>query len=414
MSEHHYLPRDYAHFARLYFRHRRRQKAWGRRFEAAIKDGSMTLPAPAVVQIIPTEACNLRCPMCNQWGESGYFLAGARKVSNMPEAELAKLVAQLSPQDSMINLHGGEPFAYRHIDSLLELLAHRRFDLLITTNGTLMKLHVDALASVRRLVLLLSVDGDRDSHDRVRGPGTFQQICESLVRLFDLRRRLQLPLPLVIMSTVVCEWTTDVIEKAWTVARDLRVFILNFNLRYFMPESAGLAYEKHLAEKFGVKSSGAWRGWIAPLHEQCDYRAAADRLRRLLRRTRFRLTPPYAVVGPSQLRGNDFDAYFTDYANTFGNESCFMPFYWARVHANGDLIYCPGHPDIIAGNVFRGGLMDAFNSEVSIKFRRHMLTNRMPICNRCCGLYMTNPARPAEQKARRRAGLPKEVTVHWP
>jgi MoaA/NifB/PqqE/SkfB family radical SAM enzyme len=115
---------------------------------------------------------------------------------------------------------------------------------------------------------------------------------------------------------------------------------------------------------------------------------------------------------PKHLRGNDFEKYFTDYLNVFGNESCFMPFYWARIHANGELIYCPGHPDIIAGNVFRDGFLTAFNSETSIKFRKHILLhNRFPICNRCCGLYMTYPGRPYEQKARRNLGLNKEVAI---
>ncbi|HEY0723586.1 MAG TPA: hypothetical protein VGD41_06345, partial [Pyrinomonadaceae bacterium] len=55
-----------------------------------------------------------------------------------------------------------------------------------------------------------------------------------------------------------------------------------------------------------------------------------------------------------------------------------------------------------------------FNSPMAIKFRKHMLTNRLPICNRCCGLYMTNPARVFEQKARKRLALPKQVNTHWP
>jgi hypothetical protein len=178
-----------------------------------------------------------------------------------------------------------------------------------------------------------------------------------------------------------------------------------------MPESAGLAYEKHLREEFGLKSSGAWRGWVAPSHERHDYRETAERLRQLLKRKR--LFPPYAVSGPSHLRGKDFDDWFSDYLNTFGNESCFMPFYWARIHANGDLIFCPGHPDVIAGNVFRDGLLESFNSEIAVKFRKYILSNRMPICNRCCGLYMTNPARKFEQKARRNLGLPKNVVTHF-
>lgn len=408
-----YTTHDYLHFARMAWRARRRNQAWGKLYEACVRNGSFQLPAAAVVQFIPTEGCNLRCPFCNQWGENGYFLAGARPVATMEESGMARLVSQLSPRDSFINVHGGEPFAYKHIDTLLGVLAERQFDLLITTNGTLLSKHLDALSRLRNLAFILSIDGDEANHDRIRGQGTFQIIKDGMAQLFELRRTRGMPPPLVIMSTVVCEWTTDVIEKAYDVARALGVFILNYNFRYFMPEAAGVAYEKHLKEEFGVQSSGAWRGWVVPDYEKHDFREVAGKVRRLLRAKRFKMRPPYVVTGPSQLRGNDYEKWFSDYLDTFGNESCFMPFYWARVHANGDLIFCPGHPDIIAGNVFRDGFMESFNSETAVKFRKHILQNRLPICNRCCGLYMTNPARPFEQKARRRLGLAKEVVVHY-
>src|ERR1044072_4288317 len=123
-----YTPRDYLHFARVYWRGRRRLQQWSRDFEASVRDGSFKLPAAAVVQFIPTEACNLRCPFCNQWGEAGYFLAGSRKVESMDESAITSLIQNLSPDHSLINVHGGEPFAYKHIDSLLAALAERDFD----------------------------------------------------------------------------------------------------------------------------------------------------------------------------------------------------------------------------------------------------------------------------------------------
>ena len=408
-----YSIRDHLHFAGMLWRGQRRNRAWGKQFETSVRNGSFRLPSAAVVQFIPTEGCNLRCPFCNQWGENGYFLAGAREVATMDRRGMTKLVEQLSPRDSLINIHGGEPFAYKHIDSLLDVLAARQFDVLITTNGTLLADHLDSLARLRNLAIILSIDGDEETHDRIRGKGNFQKTKDGISSLFELRRRRGIPPPLVVMSIVVCEWTTNVVEQAYEVARELGVFMLNYNFRYFMPEAAGLAYENHLQKEFGLKSSGAWRGWIVPGYEKLDFHQIAEKVRRLLSKRRFKLGAPHVVTGPSQLRGKDYENWFTDYLNTFGNESCFMPFYWARIHANGDLIFCPGHPDIIAGNVFRDGFMESFNSEMAVKFRKHILENRFPICNRCCGLYMTNPARPFEQKARRRLGLPKEVATHY-
>ena len=404
---------DYMHFARMYSRNRRRQRVWGKLYEASVRSRNFKLPIATVVQLIPTEACNLRCPFCNQWGENGYFFDGARHVQHMNEESLIKLMRALSPRDSLISIHGGEPFVYKHIDTLLELLREQQFDAIFSTNGTLLNSHLAQIAKIRNLIFLLSIDGDEKTHDKVRGKGTFKQARDSLAALFDLRRKLGMPLPAVIMSTVVCEWTTEVLEKVYEVARDFNALAINYNFRWFLTEDVGQAYERHLKDEFGLKSSGAWRGWVSTNHEKHDYSSVAASLNRVLNKKK-RLSRPFVVTTPSQLRGTDYQTYFTDYLNTFGNESCFMPFYWARVHANGELIFCPGHPDIVAGNVFRDGFIESFNSDVAIKFRKHMLSNRLPICNRCCGLYMTNPARSFEQKARRRLALPKTVTTHWP
>jgi MoaA/NifB/PqqE/SkfB family radical SAM enzyme len=412
--KHNYSVSDYLHFGRMYWRSRRRHKLWGEQYEAALRDGSFKLPTAAVVQLLPTEACNLRCRMCNQWGENGYFLQGVRQAQHMDEAGLKRLMCSLSPRDTFISVHGGEPFAYKHTSTLLELLREQQFDVIFTTNGTLLAPHLEDLARIKNLSFLLSIDGDETTHNRIRGAGRFQQAKSAMAELFDLRRRLKMPLPLLVLSIVVCEWTTEVLEKAYEVAAEFNAFAINYNFRWFLTEEVGQKYELHLKEQFGVKSSGAWRGWLSDHHDAHDYGHVAQALGSVLRQKRGRILPPYVTTTPSQLRGKDYETYFTDYLDTFGNESCFMPFYWARVHANGDLIYCPGHPDLIVGNVFRDGLMEAFNSEMSIKFRRHMLTNRLPICNRCCGLYMTNPARPYEQKARRNLGIPKEVATHWP
>jgi hypothetical protein len=120
--------------------------------------------------------------------------------------------------------------------------------------------------------------------------------------LFDLRRRRGVPLPAVIMSTVVCEWTTNVLERVYDVARDFHALAINYNFRWFLTEDVGQAYERHLQHEFGVKSSGAWRGWISTNHEKHDYSNVAAALSRVLQ-AKSRFAPPFVITTPSQLRG---------------------------------------------------------------------------------------------------------------
>jgi len=68
------------------------------------------------------------------------------------------------------------------------VLAERQFDVLITTNGTLLGNHLEGLAKLENLAFILSIDGDEETHDRIRGKGTFQKIKEGMTSLFNLRR----------------------------------------------------------------------------------------------------------------------------------------------------------------------------------------------------------------------------------
>lgn len=401
---------DVVHFLRMYFRNQRRQRRWARAFEESVRTERWTIPSAAVVQLIPTEYCNLRCPMCNQWGEQGYFLAGARKPEHMPEDSLIRLMRGFSPVDSLISVHGGEPFAYRHIPTLLALLQDRQFDVMFTTNGTLLGRYAEQLASIRNLGLLLSIDGDEETHDRIRGKDMFRQSVQGLSDVQEARRRRGMPLAMVAMNAVVCEWNTEAMRGILKVAKEIGAFVLNYNMRWFLPAAAGEAYDRHLQNHFGLSSSGAWRGWVSTPDRQLYARACTD-LRMIVEEHRLQFRPPFVMTTPTGLVGADFEKYFGEYREVFGHETCFMPFYWARIHANGDLIFCPGHPDIVAGNVFREGFEAAFNSPLSRQFRQHIVNRRMPICNRCCGLYMTFPARGKERRVRRRLGLAKTAAT---
>ena len=54
-----------------------------------------------------------------------------------------------------------------------------------------------------------------------------------MAELFELRRRKGMPPPFLVMSIVVCEWTTEVLEKAYDVAREFKAFAINYNFRWF-------------------------------------------------------------------------------------------------------------------------------------------------------------------------------------
>ncbi len=119
-----------------------------------------------------THHCNLRCAHCYQ--EEYAF--------HMPEDRFDRWLAQyldfterrsLSPQ---INLTGGEPLVHSSFFSFAEELRRRDVRWAVLTNGTL----IDAssakrIASLRPAFVQVSLDGARETHDAIRGDGSFEK-----------------------------------------------------------------------------------------------------------------------------------------------------------------------------------------------------------------------------------------------
>ena len=136
----------------------------------------MVSPKEAVIAV--TYRCNARCSMCNIW-------ANPERDEILPE-EYLKLPASLKT----INVTGGEPFlrkdiveVVRSIDSIVP-----RSRIVFSTNGLRTDLIVPSLLKIRefhrRLGVGISIDGTKDTHDRIRGvPGIFDSAITTVKSL---------------------------------------------------------------------------------------------------------------------------------------------------------------------------------------------------------------------------------------
>lgn len=149
------------------------------------------VPDGLLLQWHITERCNLRCSHCYQESYAGEEL-GFRELIRILDQfkDLLDLwqTDSARPVRGHITVTGGEPFLRRDFPELLGILAdHRnRFGFAVLTNGSF----IDA-STARRLRELapefvqVSIEGSRESHDRIRGQGEFDRAVkaiESLVR----------------------------------------------------------------------------------------------------------------------------------------------------------------------------------------------------------------------------------------
>lgn len=142
-----------------------------------------------------TNRCNKRCKHCYQ---EDY------KCEEMPIKELFNIVEQYkelldeyNKKNSIcckghINITGGEPFIRDDIFELLDYLKFNRdkFTFGILTNGSFLTEEVvKRLKDYRPRIVQVSLDGNKEMHDNIRGEGSYDEVIKAikLLKKYDIK-----------------------------------------------------------------------------------------------------------------------------------------------------------------------------------------------------------------------------------
>ena len=134
-----------------------------------------------------TRACNLRCAYC--CFEDSLTRAAQEAEPKLDVEQTARFILRDADaggdDDNKVFFYGGEPtLEPRWISNFIDL-TEGRLRYVIQTNGTLLsKLETDLLRRVHYLEV--SIDGDRENNDAMRGAGTYDRVVRNLA---DIRTR---------------------------------------------------------------------------------------------------------------------------------------------------------------------------------------------------------------------------------
>jgi len=130
-----------------------------------------------------TKECPLKCPGCYAFedGHLGGDGVTLRSVADYRGAELIRGVLDLV--DEVRPLHvsivGGEPMVHcRELEVLLPQLAERRLHVQLVTSAV--RSIPAAFRSLRRLSIVVSIDGLQPEHDVRRAPATYERILKNI------------------------------------------------------------------------------------------------------------------------------------------------------------------------------------------------------------------------------------------
>jgi MoaA/NifB/PqqE/SkfB family radical SAM enzyme len=130
-----------------------------------------------------TRECPLRCPGCYAYGDE--HLGGGvtlRQVSDYKGDELVEKFFQLvdSHKPLHVSIVGGEPLVrYRELNTILPRLAERGIYTQVVTSAV-RPIPIE-WASLRRMQIVVSIDGLQPEHDERRKPATYDRILKHIV-----------------------------------------------------------------------------------------------------------------------------------------------------------------------------------------------------------------------------------------
>jgi MoaA/NifB/PqqE/SkfB family radical SAM enzyme len=134
------------------------------------------------ISIEITKECPLRCPGCYAYGDD--HLGGGvtlRGLSDYKGDELvSRFMALVDRHNPLhISIVGGEPLVrYRELGQILPALAHRGIHTQLVTSAV--RPIPREWAGLRRLQLVVSIDGLQPEHDERRTPATYDRILKNI------------------------------------------------------------------------------------------------------------------------------------------------------------------------------------------------------------------------------------------
>ncbi|MCX6361050.1 MAG: radical SAM protein [Armatimonadetes bacterium] len=328
---------------------------------------------PIGITLKPTLACNLRCRMCS-------FVADGSVQSN-PRDSLALevwkgLIDDVAPWRPYVWLTGGEPTLWRGFAELLGHCRKRRLLTGVTTNGTMLAPLAEAIMRFPMDILVISVDGTADVHNRVRGRDrAFERMAEGVAAIQRLRRASRTARPTIVLSCAITPDNYDRLGDLLGVADDLGADALSFQHLWQMTPAMVAEHNR----RWGSEHRLPIQAGDAPAPN-----VDIDRLLHSISVVR-RASPRMPVLFQPGMTEREIGLYYAEPERFVKRSRAACAWLNTDVLPNGDVSPCFG---MVCGNITQQGFREIWNGPGFTAHRRRLsMEGDFPICARCCAYW---------------------------
>jgi MoaA/NifB/PqqE/SkfB family radical SAM enzyme len=331
---------------------------------------------PWGIDLLLTDACNLRCSYCPIWGDDATVPAPAHF---MDTGAALRLIGQVAAFRPMIRLFGGEPFIHPEWRQVVEHAREHELHCTAVSNGMRLAREAEDVVRSGLLAVGISLDTNGPVNDAARGRDTLATVRRGLLDLAAAKERLGSRTPLVEIYTTVHEGTyahlADWADElaTWSVDK-LRFQHLIWFSSAQRRESFELLREAMPDPVFFRAEDASYTRDTLP---KIDGALLAAQLQAIRSRQY-----PFTIESHPDLPVEEMVRYYgeTEYRR-HDRLACTTMENYAFVDPRGRLYPCL---TLDMGNVFEEGFAEVWNGARFRAFRRLIRREqRLPLCHRC-------------------------------
>ncbi len=176
---------------------------------------------PVIVNIEPTNICNLRCPLCATGS-----MSMERPYGRMDFATFKKVVDEISDRAIYVTLyHQGEPYLHKQFNQFVAYAKQKKLYVTTSTNAHFFDTKL-AEEVVRSGIdsMIVSVDGaSQETYSHYRRGGSLDTVLHGIRNLVAAKRRLGSNTPYLFMQFLVMRHNEHEIPAMKELAKELEV-----------------------------------------------------------------------------------------------------------------------------------------------------------------------------------------------
>lgn len=321
-----------------------------------------TLP---VVVLMPHSRCDCRCVMCDIWKANNR----RQELSRQDLAPHVRAFGRLGVQS--VVLSGGEALLHSNLWTLCDLLKEQEVRITLLSTGLSLERHAQKVVRWCDEVIV-SLDGSRALHDRIRGiPGVFDRLAGGVRALRGIDPSYRVTGRCVVQR-LNYKHLLGIIEAAHDIAlnqisflaADITTEAFNRPVRWDEARAAEVGLEPEEAREFE--------------------RLLED----VITRSRSDFESDFIAESPDKLRR--IARHFLAHTGQCepAAPKCNAPWVSTVIEADGTVRPCFFHPPL--GNIHQAPLDEILNADHAIAFRRNLDVSSDEICRRCvCALHLS-------------------------